>query len=71
MKQFLISFLLLLFLPLSAVGSTDRIPHTELYELNGVIFKKFTSDPFEGMAFKEGKGGFWKCSIIPKANGME
>ena len=50
--------LLILLLPLSALGSSDRIPHNELYELNGVTFKKFTSDPFEGKAFKEGKGGF-------------
>ncbi|MEX0504167.1 toxin-antitoxin system YwqK family antitoxin [Alphaproteobacteria bacterium LSUCC0719] len=56
--KFLIVPLLLLLLPLSALGSSDRIPHTELYELNGVTFKKFTSDPFEGTAFKEGKGGF-------------
>jgi len=56
--KFLIVPLLLLLPPPSAVGSTDRIPHTELYELNGVTFTKFTSDPFEGKAFKEGKGGF-------------
>ena len=58
MKKFVTAIFLFLFLPFNAAESTDRTPYTELYELNGVMFKEFTSNPFEGMAFKDGKGGF-------------